>query len=200
MFLKLRLLCRIRHLGIVGILTALPLTGAEALDVRWSAEAGAGYLHEVSDSIGVSPRAGITALLRLTESVRAGMLADYVPYNTKRPEDSGSHWRTLALIHWSGRPDFVPEWLTPFGQFGLGLGRVVYTDVRQLGPGVRAPQKQAEFGPAVRLAGGLETGIGHRMRAYAMVSLERMDTAMPGNGFDYPTMIAFTVGFGTAIP
>jgi len=145
----------------------------------------------MGDAVGISPRISGIVALGLTESTHLGAMADWVEHGTKDSLAHGSQWRAMVVLQWSRQPEWLPDWCTLYGQFGVGLGQVDHADsVRYL-----------IVGPASRLAAGIELRLRDRLRCTVDIGLDRLDAAIgPHNKRKYPTMLGVRVGVSFDAP
>lgn len=139
---------------------------------------------EMGHYVGVSPRADASLMTQFTNRTSLGVMGDYTSYRTKRRETDGFQWRTLALVEWEvGRGGLSGRW-QPFGQFGIGVGRIEYVGLTEL---------EKLVGPASRLAAGVHVRVTSRISATTVLSFDRLDAAPNGMDRQYPTMVALSL-------
>jgi hypothetical protein len=181
-------------LAVIGAMCVPATRGAE---VRWSAGGAAGYFTEVSENIATSPAVEVSTLAQFTESIALGVLFDYSVYRPVFAWQSGSQWRALFMIERHWEIGLLRRRIQPFFQFGIGLGQMAYTDPVNENQYRRS---QATFGPAARLAFGTRVGLSSRFDMFALVALDRMDSAINALLREYPTTIGLTVGATIRLP
>ncbi|HDS74125.1 MAG TPA: hypothetical protein ENN56_01160 [Firmicutes bacterium] len=176
-------------------------TATGAVDMLWTVAGGIGYLPDASSDVAASPSVHGTACIRLTERTWLGVHGDYTSYRPVKADEAGSQWRVLALVQWEWRHPWMPSQMTSFAQFGIGFGRMAYTDALPPTESLRLwYPEQVTYGPAARLAGGFWWTVHPRIRANATVSFERLDTAINAISRKYPTMIGLTIGVSIQLP
>jgi hypothetical protein len=181
-------------LAVIGVLCVPATRGAE---VRWSAGGAAGYFTEVADNIDISPAVEVSTLAQFTESTALGVLFDYSVYRPVFTWQSGSQWRVLFMIERHWEIGLLRRRIQPFFQFGIGLGQIEYSDPVNENQYRRA---QIMAGPAGRLAFGTRVGLSSRFDMFALVALDRMDSAINALLRKYPTTIGLTVGATVRLP
>lgn len=175
----------------VALAVAFVSAPAWAFGLRWEVAAGSGVPTEMGPYVGLSPRAGGTLTTWLTDATHVGLLGDFVSYATKQAGTSGDQWRALVVVKWEIARRYTPEWLRPYGEFGLGFGELRY---------VGLTQTEAIPAPAARVGLGTYIRFNRRFGASVLISLDRLDAA--ANGLDrlYPTTVGLSLGFSADWP
>lgn len=180
-----------RYLAVVAVSVLASSACAPGFSARWSATAGLGQPTELFDYVGISPRAFGSVTIRLTQAADLGLAGDYAWYNSRDPAEGGRQWRALALVRWASRPRWLPPWCSPFGELGLGLGRLEYVGLTRV---------ERRVGPASRLAVGLDLHVRPRVDLVATIGLDRLDSSINSMERKYPTMVSLKLGLALRLP
>ena len=177
-------------LAVALVALCLP-SEVSSLGLCWSAGAGVSQPTEAREFLAATPSVGGSLLMRLTEDSDLGIMGDYAAYRTKRPDTDGFQWRALALVEWRFSQTALPPWCEPFGQFGIGAGRLEY---------VGYAQHEKLLGPAARLAAGLAVHLSAQLSVSTVLSFDRLDAAPNGMDRDYPTTLGLSVALAYRWP
>ena len=169
----------------------LMVRSADAVWIDWNVSSSIGQPTEIQDYVGLSPSVGGSAVLRLTNSTSAGVLADYTWYNSKLSQRSGFQWRVMVITEWERTWHRLPDNMSFFGQIGLGTGHMEYVGLTTV---------EAEMAPSGRLAAGVHYRTGRRTGVRASLSLERLEGAPNAMDRLYPTMIRLEIGITFRFP